>query len=263
MVTIDQEVCIGCGICAKDCPGHAIAVKEGKAQVIHSCIQCGHCVAVCPVRAAAIPEYDMEDVEEYDPETFRLSPETFLHAVKFRRSIRNFKEKPLEKEKLERIIDAGRYTATAKNAQASTFVVVQEKLAEFKTIFWEELPSVLETLQEAAPAYVRSFRLFYEKWKRNPQDDTFFFNAPCFLLTAAENPLDGGLAAANMENQAVAEGAGALYSGYLMRAVSASPRLREWLEIGDKPVACCMLLGYPAVSYRRTAPRKKADAIWK
>ena len=89
----------------------------------------------------------MEDVEEYDPETFRLSPETFHHAVKFRRSIRNFKEKPLEKEKLERIIDAGRYTATAKNAQASTFVVVQEKLAEFKTIFWEELPSVLETLQ--------------------------------------------------------------------------------------------------------------------
>lgn len=142
-------------------------------------------------------------------------------------------------------------------------MVVQEKLAEFKTIFWEELPSVLETLQEAAPAYVRPFRLFYEKWKRNPQDDTFFFNAPCFLLTATENPLDGGLAAANMENQAVAEGAGALYSGYLMRAVSASPRLREWLEIGDKPVACCMLLGYPAVSYRRTAPRKKADAIWK
>ena len=241
MVTIDQELCIGCGICAKDCPGHAIAVKEGKAQVIHSCIQCGHCVAVCPVRAAAIPEYDMEDVEEYDPETFRLSPETFLHAVKFRRSIRNFKEKPLEKEKLERIIDAGRYTATAKNAQASTFVVVQEKLAEFKTIFWEELPSVLETLQEAAPAYVRPFRLFYEKWKRNPQDDTFFFNAPCFLLTAAENPLDGGLAAANMENQAVAEGAGALYSGYLMRAVPQAPGSGNgWKsETSRWPAVCC------------------------
>ena len=92
--------------------------------------------------------------------------------------LRNCSE--MEKEKLERIIDAGRYTATAKNAQASPFVVVQEKLAEFKTIFWEELPSVLETLQEAAPAYVRPFRLFYEKWKRNPQDDTFSLTRPAF-----------------------------------------------------------------------------------
>ena len=263
MVIIDQELCVGCGACAKDCPGHAIRMEEGKAKVIRPCIQCGHCVAVCPVKAAAIPEYDMADVEEYDEESFKILPENFLHAVKFRRSIRNFQEKPLEKEKLERILDAGRYTATAKNAQACTFVLVQERLAEFKALLWEELPSVLEELKESAPAYAKAFTVFYEKWKKNQENDNFFFNCTAFLMIAAENPLDGGLAAANIENQAVAEGGGALYSGYLMRAVSASARLREWLGTGDKPVACCMLLGYPAVSYLRTAPRKKADIIWK
>ena len=263
MVTIDRELCIGCGACVKDCPGHAIEIKEEKAEAVRPCIQCGHCVAICPVRAVAIPEYDMEDVEEYEPDTFRISPENYLHAVKFRRSIRNFKEKPLEKEKLDRILSAGRYTATAKNAQACTFVVVQERLEEFKKLFWEELPEILENLKEHAPAYVSPYRYFYHLWKRNPKDDTFFFNSPCFLMIAAENPLDGGLAAANMENQAVAEGAGVLYSGYLAGALSASPRLREWLGTGEKRIACCMLAGYPAVSYRRTAPRRQADVIWK
>ena len=206
MVIIDQELCVGCGACAKDCPGHAIRMEEGKAKVIRPCIQCGHCVAVCPVKAAAIPEYDMADVEEYDEESFKILPENFLHAVKFRRSIRNFQEKPLEKEKLERILDAGRYTATAKNAQACTFVLVQERLAEFKALLWEELPSVLEELKESAPAYAKAFTVFYEKWKKNQENDNFFFNCTAFLMIAAENPLDGGLAAANIENQAVAEG---------------------------------------------------------
>ena len=263
MVTIDPKLCIGCGVCVKDCPGHVIHIKEGKAEVTGHCIKCGHCVAVCPVKAVSIPEYDMEDVEEFVPETFRLSPENYLHAVKFRRSIRDFKEQPLEKEILEHILNAGRYTATAKNAQACTFVVVQDGLDEFKKLFWEEMPSILEVLKEKARRYVRPFTFFYEMWKQDPKNDTFFFNTPCLVVIAAENTLDAGLAAANMENQAVAEGAGILYSGYLVGSISASPKLREWLGTGDKPIACCMLAGYPAVSYKRTAPRKKADIIWK
>lgn len=90
-----------------------------KGSVKKECIQCGHCVAVCPVKAVSIPEYDMEEVEEYDRDTFTLDPEIFLHAVKFRRSIRNYKETPVEREKMERILNAGRYAATAKNTQAA------------------------------------------------------------------------------------------------------------------------------------------------
>ena len=125
------------------------------------------------------------------------------------------------------------------------------------------MPSILEELKKSAPDYARAFEFFYLKWKKNPKDDTFFFNTPAFLVIASDNPLDGGLAAANIENMAVAEGLGALYSGYMMRVIGCSQALREWLGIGEKRVSCCMLLGYPAVSYKRTAPRKKADIIWK
>lgn len=286
-VIIEEALCTGCGSCVKDCPAHALRLEEGKAKVLRGCLQCGHCVAICPARAVSIPEYDMEEVEEYVPETFDLDPENFLHFVKFRRSIRSFTKKPIEKEKLLRILNAGRYTATAKNRQACTFVLVQERLEEFKTLVWEEFPTVLKNLEETEPAYAKVFGRLYEIWKENGtipgegnlygqafgeayaapegslKENPFFFDTTSFLVIASDNLLDGGLASANIENMAVAEGAGVLYSGYLMRILAASPRLLEWLGIGDKPIASCMLLGYPAVEYRRTAPRKKADIRWK
>lgn len=263
MVNIDQELCIGCNACAADCPGNAIKVEDKKAQVVRSCIQCGHCVAICPVKAVSIPEYEMDDVEEYDADAFKVCPENFLHAVKFRRSIRNFKEMQIEKEKVVRVLDAGRYSATAKNMQDCTFIFVQEKLSEFKELVWKEMPGIIESLKESYPDYASAFQYFYRKWSRNPEDDTFFFNTPAFLVIASLNPLDGGIAAANIENMAVAEELGMLYSGYMMRVVESSQALKEWLGMGDKHASCCLLMGYPAVSYKRTAPRKSADIIWK
>lgn len=263
MVVIDQERCIGCEACKEDCPGRAIKMEEGKAVYFRSCIMCGHCVAVCPEKAVSIPEYDMEDVEEYQKESFTIEPENYLHAVKFRRSIRNFKDQKFEMDVVENILNAGRYSATAKNLQGTTFVFVQEKLEEFKELFWKEVPGVIETLQERLPDYAKAFQAFYRWREKDPSNDNFFFNTPAFLVIATDNPWDGGLAAANIENMAVAEGAGVLYSGYTMRVISSSSTLREWLGIGDKAVSCCMLIGYPAVTYKRTAPRKKADIIWR
>ena len=158
MVVFDQDLCTGCEACIKDCPGSAIKLEDGKAQSCRACIQCGHCVAVCPVKAVSIPEYEMNEVEEYVEADFKVCPDQYLRAVKFRRSIRSFKEKNLEKEKLEHILDAGRYTATAKNMQACTFVLVQEQMEEFRQLLWKEIPGVLEILKETAPDYEKAFR---------------------------------------------------------------------------------------------------------
>ena len=108
MIEIEKELCIGCGACVKDCPGKALAIEEGKAVYKRECIHCGHCVAICPVNAVSIPEYDMEEVEEYKEETFTVAPENFLHAVKFRRSIRDFRPEPIEQEKMRDVIQQRR-----------------------------------------------------------------------------------------------------------------------------------------------------------
>lgn len=261
MVEIKRELCIGCGACVRDCPGGALEVADKKAQYIRKCIQCGHCVAVCPTGAVSIPEYAMDEVEEYDRDSFRVDPEHLLRAIKFRRSIRNFKSTPVETEKLERILNAGRYAPTAKNTQGSRFVLIRDELEAFKELFWQELPGLLEEMKEEAPLYERVFRGFYEKHEKDPKEDTFFFNATSFLVITSRDPLDGGIAAANIEAMAAAEGAGALFSGYTKAVVERSDALRDWLGIGRRSVTCCMLLGYPAVSYRRTAPRKAGNIV--
>ena len=54
MVVIDRGKCIGCGLCAADCPAEKLTVTDGKAVYTPWFIQCGHCVTVCPRAAVSI-----------------------------------------------------------------------------------------------------------------------------------------------------------------------------------------------------------------
>ena len=240
MVTFDPQLCVGCGLCKKDCPGNAITIQDGTASYKGSCILCGHCVAICPTGAASIPSFDMEDVEEYRKEDFSLEPERFLRCVKFLRSSRSFQDKPLDHSVLQQIMEAGRYTATAKNRQGTRYLIVQDHLKEFKELFWKEFPSILQVLEQKESPYARFFKLLFLQHQRDPQQDGFFFNSPSLLL-----------------------GAGMLYSGFLKNLLPASSVLMDWLDVKPEEIACCILLGYPDHSYRRTAPRKPASIIWK
>ena len=177
MVVIDREKCIGCGLCAADCPAEKLTVTDGKAVYTPGCIQCGHCVAVCPRAAVSIPEYDMADVEEYDRETFTVDPENFLHAVKFRRSIRNYREEAISREVLERILEAGRYTATAKNRQACRFIVLQEELPAFREYLWGQMPELAEEMKKTAPHYSMMFKFMYRR-QRKDRRTTLSFSMP-------------------------------------------------------------------------------------
>ena len=98
MVIIDKETCIGCGLCAGDCLAHAISLEGGRAEVVKDCFHCGHCVAICPTGAVRFEgeEYDMRDVEPLG-EGFGIAPEQMLHAIKSRRTIRQYQKSPLSR----------------------------------------------------------------------------------------------------------------------------------------------------------------------
>ena len=78
MVNIDNEKCIGCGLCVSDCVADNIVIENGKATLINSCLQCGHCVSICPMNAVTIPDYDMNDVEDFDEKRFGFEEVTYL-----------------------------------------------------------------------------------------------------------------------------------------------------------------------------------------
>lgn len=262
LIEIDTERCIGCGRCVADCVGSNLLVEDGTARVKGRCILCGHCVAVCPTAAVSIPGYDMADVEPSAPAGETIDAADLLRAIKSRRSVRSFKPEPVGRQELEFVLQAGRYTATAKNAQGCRFVVVQDDLAELKRLVWDGIEGMLALPAADKPRWVKLYKPFLVDAQAGLQD-FLFRNAPAVAFVAAERADDAGLAAQNMELVAASLGLGALFNGYLCRAAEELPAVKAFLEAENKPLQICMLLGHPAVSYRRTAPRRAGDFVMK
>ena len=268
MVTINTEKCTGCALCVKDCFPHNIIIRNGKAQPLsENCMGCGHCVAICPINAVEIPNYEMNDVADMTPQKF--TAEELLSFIKFRRSIRQYKVCPVEQKLLIQIIEAGRYTATAANRQELSFIVVEKEMPLFREHVIKNLAEkgramlAAENTPLPMKGYAQRWITIERSYKENTNDkDTVFFGAPTVILIAGDNPIDAGLAASNMELVACANGLGVLYSGFITRGAE-NEKVKMLIGApAEKEILMALLIGYPDVQYKRSAPRKKADIIW-
>lgn len=272
MFKVNREKCIACMQCIKDCPARVISLKDGKAEINNEgCIKCGHCVAICPVYAVSTDDYNMEEVKPYDKESFTVEAENLLNFIKFRRSVRRFKNKPVEKEKLEQIIEAGRFTQTSTNSQDVSYTVVTEKLEELKKLAYSSLKQkgeyILANLTpetEYLKRYANMWLHSYSQFQDDPtKNDRLFFNAPAVIFVTSPTPINGGLASSNMELMTDALGLGTFFNGFLLVASQDNKEILDLLGIKDgKQIISCLVIGYPDVKYQRTAPRKKADINW-
>ena len=260
MVVIDEERCTGCGTCVKDCVSHNLVLEEGKARPLDACFNCGHCVAICPQGASSIPEYPATCVE-YDTDTFSVSTENLLNMVKFRRSIRDFQDRPVSMEDLHILMDAAAHTPTAKNTQSCRFVFIQDSLPQFREVVWRDLARWREEGGKEGVFDTATLERFFAM-REHAAEDYLFRNAPAVLCIEAPDPLDAGLAAAAIELVGVTRGIGVLHNGYLRRAIAASEAARAYTDSSpEKPLHACMLVGYPRAKYRRTAPRRNPSVV--
>ncbi|WP_040195876.1 nitroreductase family protein [Candidatus Soleaferrea massiliensis] len=247
-VQIDSQTCIGCGLCRKDCPTNNIQLENKKAKIIaQDCIMCGHCVAVCPKAAVSMTGFD-EPPEEIGKPTV-LDPQTLSAAIKTRRSIRQFTKQQVPAEVIAQVIEAGRLTPTGGNAQDVSFIVLKDEMDRFEKLAVKLFRRLLPLMKLVNPAA-----------RRTDIDDHFFFKkAPAAIVLVSRNQVNGSLAAANMELMAEACGLGVLYSGFFSMAVNRSRALRKMFQLkrGDKAVMT-LVLGYPAVTYRRTVQKDPA-----
>lgn len=249
-VAIDRSKCIGCGMCVKVCVAHNIAIYDKKAgTLLDDCVMCGQCTAVCPKKAISISGYHTEQIDKSTD--IRLKPDDILEVIRFRRSIRQFKQREIPKDVIEQILEAGRLTHTAKNMQDISFVVLDQE----KNRMEQMAVSLFRKIKPLAD-------MFNPMARKNQIDDYFFFfNAPIVIVILAKDKTNGILAAQNMEFIAEAHGLGVLFSGFFTMAANASRKIKKAIKVPKgTSVAMTLVLGYPDVKFLRSVQRKELDA---
>jgi len=108
LLIVDETKCRQDGFCANDCPRALIRlkVKQSYPELVpggdQDCIICGHCVAVCPhgaMRHAKIPFEDFPLIQK----ELVINEAQAVQFLRSRRSIRLFKDRPVEKEKIRNL----------------------------------------------------------------------------------------------------------------------------------------------------------------
>lgn len=175
-----------------------------------------------------------------------------LEAIKTRRSVRKFLDRPVEPEKLQAVLEAARLAPSWANLQCWRFVVVQDA-------------GVKEKISELS--YVEAF--FAPKgYKTNPAQQALA-DAPLVIVACAEPGQSGelrgqqyymadvGIAAENLMLAAHAMGLGSVFVGVfdeenLGLLLNIPPEVRI---VGLFPI------GYPQEEKKGGPPRKPLDEI--
>jgi nitroreductase len=175
-----------------------------------------------------------------------------IEAIRTRRSVRKFLDRPVEPEKLQAVLEAARLAPSWANMQCWRFVVVRD-------------PAVKERISELS--YVEAF-FATRGYKANPAQAALAA-APVVIVACADPTLSGelrgqqyyltdiGIAAENLMLAAHAQGLGSVFVG-----VFDEEPLGELLDIPPEfRIVGLFPLGYPENEQKAGLPRKPLDDI--
>lgn len=260
-ITVDTTLCKKDGACIAVCPSRYLAAnEEGFPEEVAGghCILCGHCAAVCPMDAlthADLPREAFLPAHKQLPDAATM--DNFLMS---RRSMREFKDRPVSRETLLDLLDVARRAPTARNSQKLRWIVVEDG-AKVHTLSEETLNWL--RVSGAEPALLKRWE---EQWKSGY--DFILRGAPALVAACAPVEYEWGVqdcatALAYLELAAEARGLGVCWAGYLTRAAAVHAPLRQLLSApGGYAVRGGLMLGEPKYTYRRIPPRNPLSVQW-
>ena len=270
LLRIDQDKCKQDGLCAADCPTGIIRfdgpghypelIKGAKAY----CLRCGHCVAVCPHGAMDHAEVPLNQCPAVDP-ALAISRDQAEQFLRSRRSVRQFKDKPIEKELLQRLIETARYAPTASNSQALVWRVINDP-KRVRTIAGEVIGWMRGLVADPKATVMPYMPLLVKGWDAGI--DTILRSAPCLVVAMAPSGARHGmvdltLALSYLELIAPLYGLGTCWAGLLQGALMSIPGFKEQVGIrAEYPFFYPMMIGHAKTRYYRLPQRRAPRLAW-
>lgn len=171
-----------------------------------------------------------------------------LETILTRRSTRSYKSAPVERDKLEQIIEAGRHAPSGGNNQTNHFIVVQnpdvlQKLASLAEEAFAKMEVTEQTYSSLKSSIMQSKKGGY----------VFYYHAPVLIIVANQKNYGNNIAdcAVAVENMMIAANALDLGSCWInqLKWLNEEPSVLNYLRtLGLKEnerVYSSMIVGYP------------------
>lgn len=272
LLTVDQQKCKRDGICAGVCPLGIIELETSETfpTMIDGgdelCITCGHCVAVCPHGAMSHADMSSEDCPSVRNEWF-LGPEQVEHFLRSRRSIRAYKEKPVDRETLTKLIDIARFAPSGHNRQPVNWLMIYDS-GEVYRLAGLVIEWMRNLIKDGSPivAAMHMDRVV-AAWETGVE--RICRGAPHVVVAHAPEdertaPAACTIALTYVELAAPSFGLGACWAGYFNAAANFWPPMKEALSLPDGHVSFgAMMLGHPKYKYQRLPSRNEAQISWR
>jgi len=280
---IDASRCNRCQECVRVCPAGCLSPRADGIRIEpdakFGCLACGHCVMVCPHEAITVRGRGIERsaFEPLPPAGALPGPEALRALLLTRRSVRHFIDRPVPGDVLDAVIAAAETAPMGLPPWEVGVVVFPDRAA------------VGELARDTAGAYRRLVpmldnpvsRVLMRLFMRRPAYDLFYtgilplgrdivaaarngedhalWNAPAALLFHASpyaDAADAAIACTYAMLQAHALGLGTTMIGSVPGPLAHRRDLLDKYGVprGHQP-RLALILGYPAVPFRRTVRR--------
>lgn len=281
-----DERCSRCMRCVEDCASGVWRMVDKIPVVVapESCNRCGHCLSVCPENAIENDYLKTDQVRPVDKN--RIDPAGYREIALSRRSIRRYKNKPVDSAVIKDIIDLACFSPTASNSQHVAYTVITDpdRLRNIsETVFslarrfygWSKTRSgrlIIKGLKQSAPIdqalqkYIEPMEYYIELTESGR--DLILHNAPALILLhgpsvsffASDNC---HIAATNIANYAHALGLGTCFIGFVTLASRFHRRLCGLVELPKgRTLYASLVIGHPAFPHPNTASRKAPSVKW-
>ncbi len=280
--TINRTLCKNCGICAEVCPNKVIA-KNGsvhfRQEREHLCLQCGQCMAVCPSKAIKVIGLSYENDFREIPRK-KADYENFMQILSSRRSVRNFKNRPVSEELIDEIVGSVSYAPFGAAPEKMEISIINNR----KTIesalplisdFFNGIEKMIENPIASGFLRLMTSKEDFHTLKNHiypiakggnykiENGDGITRGAPTIITIHAPKDAEahtnnGVIYATYIMLAAHAIGLGATMIECVIPAINRNKKLKRIFQIPDNNEAIMsIVVGYPKYKYKRTIKRNK------